>query len=118
MSRRRPASRALGAALLALSCGACTTVYIKGPADSISVERYFGFAAINVDPSKGAVVADLESLGFSASPVGYAVGFGHQSVVMADANCRLVLWIKDASQLEAINQKIGAAESVCTNQAH
>ena len=98
---------------LALCCGACTTIEIRNDRGDIRVERSFGFASVNVSPDAGLITARISSLGYVSTPLGHSAGWSRQSITASDGGCRIIVWIDERQDREAISRELESVASVC-----
>lgn len=103
----------LAVALLALSTG-CTRISIQQGGDAVRVEHSFGFATITPPADGSAMVAEMHSLGYLASPIGTSVGYGHQQLAVMPASCHIILWVQDSRELQELQALIGQNPHICT----
>ncbi|MEW9799282.1 hypothetical protein [Alteromonas sp. CYL-A6] len=104
------------AVLITLLSAGCTTVSISQSDGSVSIERHFGFVVIKPLDDASMMTAEVTSLGYSATPLGYSLGYSQQSVTTADDGCRLVVWVQDHTSQRALADKLQALEDVCVLQ--
>ncbi len=93
---------------------ACTTIVVKQGAETVSVERRFGFASITLGTGAEGVLAEAQTWGVLASPVGVAVGYTSQQIAALDGSCRLVFWVRNPQEVERITALLDGATDVCT----
>ncbi len=93
--------------------GGCTNITILDENGTVSVHREFGFVTLNASPDTDAIVAEMTSLGYMASPIGVSVGYGSHSVALLPENCRVVLWVKNEQDLAEFKSLVDDIPSIC-----
>ncbi|WP_089725461.1 hypothetical protein [Candidatus Thiosymbion oneisti] len=98
---------------LALILGGCTTIKITDRGGVVTIAREFGFASVQLHPETDALVAEISSLGYLATPIGQSFGYTKQFAAFLPENCKVILWVEDPEQVSAIKTLLGDIESVC-----
>lgn len=98
---------------LLFACSACTTIEIVDRNGAVKVERSFGVCSIGIAPDAGVVTAKVVSLGYVASPLGYSVGYSKQTVTSSDDSCRVIIWVDDTIDEEALIKQLKSVNSAC-----
>lgn len=108
-------SLALLAVCTALLAGpGCTQISIQQSGGAVRVERSFGFATIAPPADGSAMVAEMTSFGYLASPIGTSVGYGHQQLAVMPESCHIILWVQDSRELQELQTLIGQNPNICT----
>lgn len=102
----------LGAALLAVALGACTSVTVVDRDGATKISRHFGFVAIELSPQTDAVVAEVTSLGYHGGPMGVTVGLNHTAIAATARDCRLIVWLRNR-----LDKLLGDTPGLCAVDA-
>lgn len=95
----------------------CTTLRIEAGEGQVKVERHWGMLVVNVG-TEAPHAAQLTSFGISNTPLGFTAGFASQTWLhMPGDDCRVVLWIDSAAQLDAAKAWIETQPQVCSMPA-
>lgn len=94
-------------------CSACTTIKIVDSNGSVIIERNFGVSSIGIAPDAGAVTAKVISLGYSASPLGYSIGYSKQIVASSDDSCRVIIWVDEKVNVDELKKQLKSVNSAC-----
>ena len=105
--------KAVFALSLSICCASCTTINIKNERGDVVVRRSFGFASIRISPDKGVVTAKVSSLGYISTPLGHSVGWTQQSITTTNDGCRVIIWIENYQDLDAIYDEVKNISSAC-----
>jgi hypothetical protein len=90
----------------------CTTIELRAGDESVRVERKFGLLSVDIAPGSEPVVARVRSLGVSDMPFGVSAGWSAHDIALP-GDCRVVLWVEDEAQLEALDRLLEGVEDVC-----
>ena len=90
-----------------LTLRGCTNITTLDENSVVTVGREFIFISLFTDPETDAIVAETTSFGYVASPVGISMGYGNHSEALLPETCRVVLWIKNKSELEEFELWMG-----------
>lgn len=94
-------------------CSACTTIKIVDSNGSVKIEHNFGVSSIGIAPDAGAVTAKIMSLGYSASPLGYSIGYSKQIVTSSDESCRIIIWVDEKVNVDELKNQLKSVTSAC-----
>jgi hypothetical protein len=100
-------------ASIMLTLGACTTISITSPEGHTKIERSFGVASISVSSGDSPAVVQMTSIGFSSGPAGYAVGYSDQEITRFHDDCRVIFWVTDQNQAEAVLSVVNVSKGFC-----
>lgn len=95
------------------SLAGCTTIEITAGDGSTKIERTFGIVNLELSPNADAMFAETKSIGIVSGPSGVSVGYAIQNVAATSSLCKIVLWIKDKTQLDALREEVGDITGVC-----
>lgn len=109
---RRDVRRSCCAALCVALATACTTIEVREGEGSVRVERRFGLLSVDIAPGAEPVVARVRSLGVSDMPFGVSAGWSAQDIALP-GDCRIVLWVEDSAQVEALEELLADVDDVC-----
>lgn len=100
-------------AVPAALASACTVIEVRDSEGTTTIERRFGFASINMEPGRHAVMARSTVLGVAGTPLGMDVGYSDQAVALLPARCHLVLWVEHPGQVEVLRRQLQDREDIC-----
>lgn len=106
-------SRRCAALLPLLWLSSCTTVSITNSDGAVRIERYFGVVSVELAPGTKAVVAEVSSIGYLASPMGDSVGFAHSTIAALSPECHLVIWLEQPEQIRWLNELLAGKKNLC-----
>ncbi len=96
----------------------CMSLHLHAGEDEVKVVRHIGLLHVELAAPERAVVGQLSGLGLSVTPLGLVLGHARQRFAAIGPQCRAVLWIDDASTLDAAaRQQIQQLAGVCLLEA-
>lgn len=109
----RMKSRLVLLGFVCLASAGCTTVRIVDATGGTSIRRSFGFVRIIANPRQSVVSAEVTSLGYASTPVGSAVGFTKESLILTDGKCRLVFVVRTPEQATQARELLETVKPNC-----
>jgi hypothetical protein len=103
-------------ASLAITC--CASVHVHTKDGDVQVTHGIGFIRIEPASPTDAVVVTLNAVGFVSSPMGSSLGLTRQQLIMASADCRVILVIEDSAQFDAARQLMRDYPNLCIAQGN
>jgi hypothetical protein len=91
----------------------CTTISIVDQGGKVSVSRNWGTIKVELNPGTQTALAEITGLGYLSGPLGTTLGFSKSSFVALGENCQLILWIKDAEQVQQLKNTLANPENLC-----
>jgi hypothetical protein len=92
---------------------ACTTVHVHNTDGKVDVSSHFGIVYINVQPGEHVVIIDTRALGLSRAARTFNVGYLGEKIVLAEDDCRLILFEPKTEQVEKLVEMLKGQDSLC-----
>lgn len=115
-AQRNPMITRLGALGSLLLLGGCAVISIGGHDGTVKVERHFGVLSISfAEPDQG-YVAEVKSLGFVNTPLGFTAGYGyHNWIILPRERCQVVLWLEGQAQRAVMQPLLESSRLLCAD---
>ena len=94
-------------------CSACTIIELVDKNGAVKIEHSLGFSSIGIAPDAGVVTANVVSLGYLSSPLGYSLGYSKHIITSSDESCRVIIWIDDKVDMAAMANQIKSIDPAC-----
>ena len=72
-----------------------------------------GVVSIELSPITEVMLTETKSIGFTANPLGYNLGYSNQMIAALPSTCKVVFWVTDIKQLEKIKDLFENIEGIC-----
>ncbi len=95
---------------------ACTNVYVSKQDGTINVERHLGFVSVEAPSNSALQEIRLEGAGFLKTSDGFSIGYHNGSVISASPDCKIVLIVETARELELLIDLLKDYGKVCATQ--
>jgi hypothetical protein len=93
------------------SCAVVRTVDHQG-----ATQTQYAFGPIlNIGAESDKAIGNVRSFGLSRTPLGVSLGYSSQQFVIDNEDCRLVVWIENEVEAQALMESLNKMDNVCVN---
>jgi len=93
---------------------ACTTVHIHNSDGSISTSNGFGMLSVAIPSNQPELLIEARGFGLLSMGDSLTLGYAEQKMALLTDSCRVVFWIDNSQQVEAVTRLLGSLDGICT----
>lgn len=100
------------AAIVILAAG-CTSVYVQEADGQVRVVRKAGLVSVEFPEGDNLRVTEINGIGVASTPDGISIGYFDGSFLSSNTECKMVLWVANAKDLEWIKRHLKDNKEIC-----